>query len=84
MTEGAPQYTDWTYINDTIRWRKVTYIDPMFYDIVSDFQFEVLQKPYFFGLIGKKKWIEEIQSSSWQLAHDWVNHIVKKRRPKIL
>lgn len=46
---------DWQVLEDNIRYRKV-----MYYDFGGDecinFEFKVFIRPYFFNLIGRKKW----------------------------
>lgn len=46
--------------------------------IYYDFRFEVFKRPYFFGLLGKKRWEWTIQSSDFATGKSFCEYLLNK------
>ncbi len=70
-------YTQWQYCSDArIRCKKVTYKDEIDGE-VTDWCFEIFKRPFFWGLIGKKRWEMSMQTNSFRMGHDFSAHLLK-------
>ena len=56
---------NWINVTEKIRYREVGYYE-FNGDWAEDMEFEVFKRPYFWGLIGKKKWIWSITTNSME------------------
>ena len=54
----------WVYPQPYIRNRRIIYTD-FEGDFSEDIEFQVFKKPYFFGLLGKKKWQPSIVTNNY-------------------
>lgn len=61
-----------------VRFKFVTDEDPIWGGITTYFFFEVLKRPYFFGLIGKKKWEFIVQTNGWKEGMSFCSYILRK------
>lgn len=61
-----------------VRFRFVTDEDPIFGGVTTDFHFEIFKRPYFFGLIGKKKWDFIVQTNGWKEGMSFCSYILRK------
>ena len=59
---------DWFNHKENIRSRTVEYTDPQWGDKCLDYQFQIFKRPYFWGLIGKKKWIWSITTNDVKIG----------------
>lgn len=66
--QGFIKQSDGYFTNEKqplIRFKIVKDIEPTFGGEYWDFSFEVLKRPYFFGLIGRKKWDRSVQTNGF-------------------
>lgn len=48
------------------------------YYSVSMYRFEVLKRPYFFGLLGKKKWCSQGNWATYEYGLDWAKKVLNR------
>jgi len=65
----------------TTRHEKIRYIVvececPIFGGITDEYRFEVFKRPYFFGLLGRKKWDFAIMSENFNLGFSFCLHLL--------
>jgi len=72
------EYTEYKNIKDNIRVREVTYDCPDWGDEITDYCFEVFKRPYFWGLIGKKKWEDVIQTNSFSMGLSFSESLINR------
>lgn len=69
---------DWKYPHQRIRVRKVISEDLS----EMEFQFQTFDRPYFFGLLGERRWIQRIQTNDFVSGMNWCNQIISKYHGK--
>lgn len=52
--------------------------DPIFGGVTADFVFEIFKRPYFFGMIGKKKWEFICQTNGWKEGISFCSYLLLK------
>ena len=70
----------WFYSNNhpRVRFKFIREDDPIFGGTTNDFFFEIFKRPYFFGLLGKKKWEFIVQTNGWMEGMSFCNYILRK------
>lgn len=63
--------------NPNVRYKVVEDFDPIFGGMTDDFQFEILKRPYFFGLIGYKKWEISIITNCYTTGLSFSEYLLK-------
>lgn len=62
--------------NLLIRYKIIIEHDPIFGGEYWDYRFEIFKRPYFFGLVGKKKWEMSVQTNGWQEGISFSNYLL--------
>ena len=63
---------NWQHHGEKIRYREVQYYD-WDGELCQEFEFNVFKRPYFFGLIGNRRWIWSITSNSFDIGLGFTN-----------
>lgn len=65
-------------IEEKVRYRKLAHqnIDR---SNVNDYEFQILKKPYFFGLVGKHRWETSVITNNVKIGYDYSCSQVKKK-----
>jgi len=61
-----------------IRFSLIEDEDPIFGGFYTDLKFEVFKKPFFFGLIGKRKWEMSMQTNSFHHGLYFSKYLLEK------
>lgn len=78
--QGFIKQPDGYFVNKKeplIRFNIVQDIDPIFGSEYWDFSFEVFKRPYFFGLIGRKKWERSVQTNGFNEGLSFSKYLLK-------
>ena len=70
------KYGEYEQVSDLIRVRTVEYDDPEWGDECLDYCFEVFKRPFFWGLIGKKRWEESMQTNSYSMGLSFSKYLL--------
>lgn len=83
IREGFIQQED-GYFTSTeyplIRYKEVTDEDPLSGVVYDDFRFEIFVRPYFFNLLGKKRWEYIVQTSSFSMGFSFSYYMTKPKK----
>lgn len=66
----------WINAEEKIRARKVEYTDPEVGKCIEA-EFQVFKRPYFFGLIGKKRWETSIITNDEQMGMSFSRYLIR-------
>jgi hypothetical protein len=66
---------EWQYQGEKIRFRSFSYYD-WDGEYLTDYEFEIFKKPYFFGLLGKRRWLWAISTNSISMGLGFSKHLV--------
>lgn len=72
-------YSEYKNINENIRCRTCEYTCPEWGDDLMDYCFEVFKRPYFWGLIGKKRWEESMQTNSFEMGLSFSKYLLGEK-----
>lgn len=70
------KFGDWQMYQDNIRFRRVTYVDPEFGDVMNDYEMQTYGAPIWFGLFRQKKWASQITTNDLAMGVQWCKHIL--------
>jgi hypothetical protein len=62
-----------------IRYKEVTDDDPMGKEY-NDYRFEIYQRPYFFHLLGRKRWSFLVQTNSFTMGLSFSKYMTFKKK----
>ncbi|MNQ27560.1 hypothetical protein D3C85_408200 [compost metagenome] len=62
--------------NPLVRFKIVKDVDPIFGGEYWDFRFEIFKRPYFFGLLGCKKWEMSVQTNGFIEGLSFSNYLL--------
>lgn len=62
-----------------IRFKIVKYIDPLFGNECWDYRFEIFHRPYFWNLLGSKRWEISVQTNGFTEGLSFSLYILGKK-----
>ena len=66
---------NWIEPRDNVRYKLVEYFD-FGGNKVQEYHFEIFKRPYFFGLIGKKRWEWVVTTNEYKEGLSFVKYIL--------
>lgn len=59
-----------------IRWKTVKYEDPIDGGEYTDYYFVIFRRPFFFGLMGKRKWEFAVQTNCFESGISFCKYLL--------